>query len=179
MTNKHFSLYHALAILSDEKSQRQDQSEHKNKKHSTRYNQLIFILSGIIIFVAIFLFYALYLHAENSVYIYEDRIQIKGTYGVAVNFSEISDVVLIEKSMEEIGVPRRRHGVVTGDILKGRYESDMHDNILLFVRQHVAPTIQITRENEGSIYLSYADTQHTNELYLELRSNLDLAAQTE
>ena len=178
MTSKHFSLYHALAILSDEKSQ-QDQSEHKNKKRSTRYKQLIFILSGIIIFAAIFLFYVLYLHAENSVYIYEDSIQIKGTYGVSVNFSEISDVELIEKSMEEIGIPRRRHGVVTGDILKGRYESDMHENILLFVRQHVAPTIHIIRENEGSIFLSFADTQYTNELYLELRSNLDFAAQTE
>ena len=166
MKNKHFSLYHALAILSDEKSQ-QDQSEHK--KRSTRYKQLIFVLSGIIIFTAIILFYVLYLHAENSVYIYEDSIQIKGTYGVAINFSEISDVELIDKSMEEIGIPRRRHGVVTGDILKGRYVSDIHDNTLLFVRQRVAPTIQIIRENEGSIFLSFADTQYTNEIYLNIR----------
>ena len=179
MAIKHFSLYHAVAILSDEKSQRQDQIENNKKKNSTRHKQIIFALSGVVIFVGIFLFYTFYLHAENSVYVYEDYFQIRGTYGAIVNFSEISDLILVEKSMEEIGIPRRSNGVVTDSILKGKYLSDSQDSILLFVRQHVAPTIQIIRVNEGNIYLSFSDPEKTNDLFLELRGKLSHAIQTE
>jgi len=171
MTEKHFTLYHAISILKGEKAKQQNQREY-NKKSTSRCKQLIFILSGIVIFAGIFLFYTLYLHAENSVAVYEDYFQIKGAYGVIVDFAEVSDVILIEKSMDEIGIPASTNRVLTREILKGRFTSELHENILLFVRRQVEPTIHIIRENDGGIFLSFAAAEKTNALYLELLEKL-------
>lgn len=44
---------------------------------------------------------------EPEVIINNDRIQIKGMYGLSIDITEISNIALIEKSMKEIGVGRR------------------------------------------------------------------------
>jgi len=80
--------------------------------------------------------------------------------------------------VDEIGTPFRTNGVYTRDILKGKFRSELQENILLFVRRQVAPTIHIIRENEVDIFLNFSDAGKTEKLYLELQSKLGFAEQT-
>ena len=156
-----------LGIWLGDKEQRQSAS-HK-KKRSALYRQLVFMLAVSAIIAGSILIFRLFNHAENPVYVYENYIQIKGAYGISADFSEISDVILIEKSMDEIGNPTRINGALTRDILKGRFRCELQGDILLFVRRQSEPTIHIIRENERDIFLSFADPEKTNKLYFELQ----------
>lgn len=106
---------------------------------------------------------------EPDVVINNDRIKIKGMYGLSINPSEITDISLIEKSMKEIGVGRRTNGYGgLGDTLKGNFKSDTLGETLLFVRAGSSPTIKIGRAGKRDIYISYKNAERTNQLYKDL-----------
>ena len=41
---------------------------------------------------------------------YDDRIEIKAMYELNIDFSEIADISLIDKSVSDIGIGRRTNG---------------------------------------------------------------------
>lgn len=67
----------------------------------------ISISAIIVIAVGVLFFYS---EKEPEVIILDSGIQIKAIYGLKIDFSEISDISLIEKSMRDIGVGRRTNG---------------------------------------------------------------------
>ena len=104
---------------------------------------------------------------EPTVNIFDDNIQIRAMYGLSVDFSEISNVSLLEQSMREIGVGRRTNGYSTGNTLKGHFTSG-----LLFVQANESPTIRIERNSGSNIYISFRDGEQTEMLYNELMATI-------
>jgi hypothetical protein len=105
----------------------------------------------------------------------DDRIQIKAMYGLNIDFSEIADISLIEKSMSELGVGRRTNGYGgIGEALKGNFKSDTLGEILLFVQSKSSPTIKIERSGRKDVYISFRDSESTQQLYRELRAAIPL-----
>jgi hypothetical protein len=120
---------------------------------------------------------ALFYYGEKDpeVSIFEDCIQIKAMYGLRINFSEIADLSLIEKSAGDIDIGRRTNGYGgIGKALKGNFKSDTLGEILLFVQTGSSPTIKIDRADKKDVYISLRDSESTGQLYRELIANIPL-----
>lgn len=126
----------------------------------------------VIIFAAIG---ALILYSDNDpdVFIFEDRIQIKALYGLEIDFSEITEIKLIEKSAGEIDFGKRVNGYGgIGDALKGNFESDTLGETLIFVKSKSSPTIKIGRKSSKDIYINFSDSERTKQLYSDLTAKI-------
>lgn len=99
---------------------------------------------------------------EPSVDVFDDGIRIRAMYGLSVDFSEITDIVLLDQSMREIGTGMRLNGY-GGAALKGHFTAG-----LLFVRPNSSPTIRIERRHGSDIFISFRDNLRTEMLYREL-----------
>jgi hypothetical protein len=87
------------------------------------------------------------------------------------NMTDIYDIMLIDKSMSEIGLGRgtNRYGGFT-QTNKGHFNSNELGEYLLFVKSNSSPTLLIERSNAKNIYISYKDGERTKALYNELIS---------
>ena len=103
---------------------------------------------------------------EPQVIFYAKGFFIKCMFGRRVAFSEIADVHLLDERMRDIGTGMRTGGY-GGRALKGHFTRG-----LLFVRPAQSPTILIERHNAKDIYISFADSARTRELYEQLLQNL-------
>lgn len=129
---------------------------------------------SVIIFIAIA---ALFFYGEKdpSVSILDDHIQIKAMYGLNIDFSEVTNISLIEKSMSDIGIGIRTNGYGgIGGTLKGNFKSDTLGETLLFVQTKSSPTIKIERTNKKDVYISLYNSESTEQLYRELIENIQL-----
>jgi len=112
---------------------------------------------------------------DPAVNILDNSIQIKAMYGENINFSEITSISLIDKSMDDIGVGRRTNGYGGfGETLKGNFESDINGKTLLFVQSKTSPTIKIESMDKKDVYISLRDGTDTAQLYRELISAIPL-----
>ena len=106
---------------------------------------------------------------DPLVKVLDERIEIKAVYGLSVDFADISDVSLIEKSMRDMGIGTRTNGYGgASEALKGHFESDSLGKTLLFVQSESSPTIRIERNGKPDIYISFRDGEKTRSLYDEL-----------
>ena len=122
-----------------------------------------------ILVIVIVGFLILYSAKEPVVNVTDQGIQIKSIYGISVNFTDLSDITLIEKSMKNIGVGNRTNGFGgMGDTLKGNFTSEKLGKTLLFVHANSSPTIRIEREGSRDIYISFRDSEATRALYEEM-----------
>ena len=154
-TNKHF--------LKDSKTKTLSVNEKKNK--IVMSIGIIFSLAAII--AVIVLFYQG--EKEPVVDISGDSIQIRSIYGLDIDFSDIDNVLLLDKSMKAIGTGSRTNGYGgIGQTLKGHYKSDSLGEILLFVQSKSSPTMQIQLKDKRNIYISFRDGKKTELLYDEL-----------
>ena len=55
-----------------------------------------------------------------------------------------------------------------GGSLKGYFKSDKLGEIVIFVHSQSSPTIRIERMGKKDIYISFRDSEKTEQLYLEL-----------
>ncbi|MEM5768635.1 MAG: hypothetical protein AAGU32_10175 [Bacillota bacterium] len=130
-------------------------------------------ISAIILIAIGMLFF--YGEKDPATSLSDDRIQIKAMYGLNIDFSEIADISLIEKSMSEIGVGKRTNGYGgIGEALKGNFKSSALGEILLFVQSKSSPTIKIERTGKKDVYISFRDSESTEQLYRELRAAIPL-----
>ena len=110
---------------------------------------------------------------EPVVSIQENGLQIDAMYGLTVDFSEIANVTLVEKSMRDIGVGMRTNGYGGfGGALKGNFRSDKTGKTLLFVKSNSSPTLRIERNGTKDIYISFKSGEKTEILYRELEAVL-------
>lgn len=120
---------------------------------------------------------ALFFYGEKDLdtSILDDRIQIKAMHGLNIEFSEIADISLIEKSMSDIGIGTRINGYGgIGRALKGNFKSDTLGETLLFVQSKSSPTIKIERTDKRDVYISFCNSESTEQLYRELIANIPL-----
>ncbi|EHQ89000.1 DUF3784 domain-containing protein [Desulfosporosinus youngiae] len=119
------------------------------------------------IFVGGLLFYG---EKEPVVKISDNQIRIAGMYGLSVDFSDISSISLIEKSVADLGAGRRTNGYGGfSESLKGHFDSPDLGKVLLFVKSGASPTLWIERESQEDIYLNFKDGEKTKALYQELK----------
>ncbi|MDR2204131.1 MAG: DUF3784 domain-containing protein [Nitrososphaerota archaeon] len=159
----------------------------RNKNNLTRQNtvrdgklekttkKVVFVGILIVVITCIFVGVLLvYGYAETTVEISNTHIQIKGMYGVTVDFSDVKNISLINQSMYNIGVGRRVDGFGGfGDSLKGNFKSDDNIAMLLFVQASFSPTIRIERNNEKDIYLSFRSEEKTTQTFNDLMTKID------
>jgi len=112
---------------------------------------------------------------DPDVNIFDDHIQISAMYGLDIDFSEIADISLIDKSMKDIGVGMRTNGYGgIGGTLKGNFKSDDIGETLLFVQSKSSPTIKIERIGRKEVYVSFKNSESTEKLYHELIEKIPL-----
>lgn len=84
-------------------------------------------------------------------------------------------IILIEKSMSDIGIGTRTNGYGgIGVALKGNFKSDNLGKTLLFVQSKSSPTIKIERTDKKDVYISFCNSESTEQLYREMIANIPL-----
>lgn len=130
-------------------------------------------ISAMFLIAVVSLFF--YGEKDPDVNIIYDRIQIKAMYGLNIDFSEIAEISLIEKSVSDIGIGTRTNGYGgIGGALKGNFKSDTLGETLLFVQSKSSPTIKIERTYKKDVYISFRNSQSTKQLYSELIAYIPL-----
>ena len=110
---------------------------------------------------------------DPAVNISDNKIQINAMYGLSIDFSEVTDITLIEKSISNLGIGTRISGYGgIGESLKGHFKSDNLGEILLFVQSKSSPTIRIERIGKKDIYISFRDSDTTGQVYHEMIANV-------
>ncbi len=148
-----------------------DSSDVLSEKRKSKNTKPVIIATSVftILVIVIVGFLILYSAKEPVVNVTDQGIQIKSIYGISVNFTDLSDITLIEKSMNNIGVGNRTNGFGgMGDTLKGNFTSEKLGKTLLFVHANSSPTIRIEREGSRDIYISFRDSEATRALYEEM-----------
>jgi len=166
------SIYNRYRITSFTSTEIPNSSSNTSTKiHNTSKGSIktaINLIATVIIFIGLVVMFYLG-EKEPEVIINNDRIQIKGMYGLSIELSEIADISLVEKSMKELGIGRRTNGYGGfGDTLKGNFNSDALGETMLFVHANSSPTIKIERAGKKDIYISYNNAERTNQLYKAL-----------
>jgi hypothetical protein len=114
-----------------------------------------------------FLFY--YGEKGTVVNVSDNTIQIKGMYGLEVEFAEVKGIYLLDESIQDIGVNLRNNGYGgIGGSMKGHFSSKERGKVRLFVQASAKPTILIERFDKENIYLNYKDAEKTRETYYRL-----------
>ncbi|MCL2605397.1 MAG: hypothetical protein FWD90_13060 [Defluviitaleaceae bacterium] len=106
----------------------------------------------------------IYASREPTVTIEDNALTISGMYGTTLELAEITNVTLIEQSMNDIGAGRRRNGV-NSNVWRGYFEAG-----LLFVRPNASPTLRIDRTEGRPIFISFADGDETRQLYRDIQA---------
>ncbi len=130
------------------------------------------ILIPVIVLIVVALFY-FYSEREPVISIIDNQVKIKALYGQSIDFSEIAEVSLIDKSIRELGIGARTNGYGGfGGTLKGNFRSKTLGATLLFVQADSSPTIKIERIGKKDIYISLRDGQRTKLLYNDIILNM-------
>ena len=133
--------------------------------------KVVMIFTGVILIAVGILLYQG--GKDPVVNVFDNSIQIKAMYGLSIDFSDIADISLMEKSMSDIGIgnSNRMNGYGgIGESLKGHFKSDNLGEVLLFVQSKSSPTIRIKRHNNNDIYINFRDNKKTEQLYYKMIS---------
>jgi hypothetical protein len=140
--------------------------ERKNQKTS-KANKIVPIVFAMILLIVVG-GVLLYCEKEPAINVSDSQIQIKAMYGVDIDFSDVTNVSLIEESMKDIGIGSKVNGFDGIRTFKGHFKSDSLWETLLFVQSNSSPTIRIERNNEKDIYISFRAAEKTERLFDEL-----------
>lgn len=138
------------------------------KVTASKSGMIIAVAITAIVFIAIgvMLYYG---EKEPVVTVLNNRIQIEAMYGLDINFTDVTAISLIEKSMKDIGIGHRNNGYGGfGETLKGHFDSESLGNYLLYVKSKSSPTLWIEHDGKEDIYISFKDGEKTKALYQEL-----------
>jgi len=138
---------------------------------------VITILFTVLVFIGIgIMFYQG--EKDPEVIVNGNGVTIKGMYGIHINYDDIYrgdgtsmsqlGIVLIERSMREIGLGRRTNGFGGFSAQKGNFVSDGARSQTLFVIADASPTIEIQRIVGSSVFISLRDAEKTRKLFEEI-----------
>jgi len=75
--------------------------------------------------------------------------------------------------MSNIGIGSRTNGYGGfGESLKGNFTSDTLGDIILFVNSKSSPTIKIERIDQKDVYISFGNSESTEQLFRDLKDNI-------
>jgi len=132
----------------------------KTKKIALAVKIALVAISMIIL--GVFMLYSI---IPPNVNILDNGIQITGSYGITIDFSDIDSISLIEQSIAEIGPGVRTNGFAAGNVLRGHFMLGR----LFIMNSQMGPTIRIDRESGVPIFISFSDSSTTRQVYQEIR----------
>jgi hypothetical protein len=110
---------------------------------------------------------------EPEVAVFGNRVQIKAMYGLTIDFSDITNISLIERSISKMDAGSRLNGADTFGTLQGHFKSNTLGETLLFIRLNSSPTLRIERDNGKDIYLNFSNSEKTIMLFNELNTAIN------
>lgn len=142
-----------------------------SKAKTAKIGTIAAIVMGAIVFIAVGLM--VYDGEKDPViHIADSRVHIEAVYGLDISGSDVKDILLIDKSMDDIEPDMHRDNGYGGfgSTLKGHFSSEKIGNFMLFVKSDVSPTIRIERHGADDIYLGFSDGEKTRMIYRELKA---------
>jgi hypothetical protein len=109
------------------------------------------VLVGVL-FLVIALFY--WSERENTIVMKADSIEISGPYGCTIPFSHITGINLTDEIPE---IRRRKHGIATGGISKGRFIDVDGNEVLLLIDHPASNYITIERSSNIPVIISLSN----------------------
>jgi hypothetical protein len=147
-----------------------DVADAKKNKKSTWEKARTVIIAGFTaaaICAVIFMFY--YGEKDPEVEFSDNQLGIRAMYGLAVRYSEITNVTLLPQNMNELGSGSRTNGYAGfGESLRGHFTYKDLGAVLLFVQKNTAPTIHIARDGKADIYINFRSAVTTERIYRTL-----------
>jgi len=152
-------------------------SSSSSSSSSSRVNTKLGLIVGITITAIVLIAVSVILinsAKEPEVTVFDNSVQIKAMYGLTINFSDITDITLLENNIRDIGnIGTRVNGADVFGTLQGHFKSDTLGETLLFVHVNSSPTIRIERNNEKDIYLNFNNSEKTITLFNELNTAIN------
>jgi hypothetical protein len=99
-----------------------------------------------------------------------NNVRISGMYGLKIDFTEITDISLMENTIGSIGLTMRTNGYGTSSTQKGYFQSNRYGSVLLFTKTNSSPTIHIEREGKADVFLNFSNEEETRILYNDLKT---------
>ncbi len=106
------------------------------------------ILVGMLLLVSAMLYRSM---QPNEVTFTATEIQISGSYGLSILYTEIAAVEIVSDLPP---IRRKRHGYAMGHIMKGEFRTQDHQNIKIIADTDFSPFVLIRLNNGRHIYLS-------------------------
>ena len=144
------------------------------KRGPTKIGTIITVVAIIVVSVV-----TLYGMKEPDVVVFDNRVQIKAMYGLTIDFSDITNISLIENTISKTDVGSRMNGADTFGALQGHFKSNTLGETLLFIRLNSSPTLRIERDNGKDIYLNFSNSEKTIKLFNELSAAINSANNSE
>jgi hypothetical protein len=132
----------------------------------------VVVLGGVVLAVAATPAIMFYGEQEPTVKITDKGIKISGLHGLKIDFTEITDISLIENGTSDIGLTLRTWGYafpVTGT-QRGYFQSNMYGSVRLFTNVKSSPTIHIKREGKADVFLNFSNEEATRIVYANLKT---------
>ena len=126
----------------------------------------IFVLVCICIALIIgFAYYAYQMDRDPEMIIHDDSIRIIHFYGLIVDFSNITEISLLDRSVQRIYMGYRTNAGIGHHIAKGYFQGG-----LFFMHLKAPLVIRITRRNAVAIYINFRNDTQTEQVYSLLRA---------
>jgi len=111
---------------------------------------------------------------EPTVEITDSGISISAQHGTKIDFTEITDIFLVEHRMHVVvgGITWRTYGYATAATQKGYFRSNNYGSILVFTRTNSSPTIHIQRKDKPDVFLNFSDNDTTRAVYHDMKTAL-------
>jgi hypothetical protein len=140
-------------------------------KMKARNNSMIATVLGLAIILCTAIFIMVLVNGtkkEAEVLIKENRIEIKGQFGTAINIKDITGIELID-TIPAVGF--KVYGAGLGEIKKGDFNVEGLGTCRLFIHSKEGPFIYIIADNKYTI-MNFKDASNTASLHGELKKVL-------
>jgi len=142
---------------------------HYSWKEMPPIARIITIGSTLILLIAVGVFIGFGM-LETKVSVTDRQIRISGFYGQTIQFEEINNISLIDKTLDQIGSFRRVNGFGgLGQTLLGNFQTG-GERVRLFVKYKTPPIIYIECNDRMDVYVNFYDSGKTVALYEEIIS---------
>jgi hypothetical protein len=139
-----------------------DQTNEEIKQRSFRRPLFWGIIIVVILSIGLIFYYGM---KEPKVIISADGVQIKGMYGLSINWKEINELDTVAQLPK---ITLRTNGFAFGKTLTGHFKLEGGSKVLLFVKCNNHPYIRVTYNQEKTLYLNLSDPLATRKLYQKL-----------
>lgn len=129
-----------------------------------------FILSIYGVIVTIMIAFLLYGYNNTKVNFKNEELKIFGFYGIELPYQSIDKVELLSEIPK---IELKTNGFSLGCVMKGNFKLDEVGNCKLYIKTLKAPFVKIVYNDTRIIFLNFADSGETKNVFTELNNKLE------